>query len=356
MPEPALPTPLSGSARSIERAVARWLDESDASDAVVVRTSGSTGDPKDVLLSSRALQWSATASLQRLGGAGSWVLALPAHYVAGLQVIVRSVLAGVSPVVLAEHADLPAAASRLPAGGRRYLAAVPTQLYRWMSAPADVEALRSLDAVLVGGAAADGQLLARAHSAAIKVVTTYGMSETCGGCVYDGVALDGVDVALAESGAIRLRGPMLFDGYAGEPELTASTLHDGWLQTADLGRFDAAGRLEVLGRQDDVVQSGGVSISLTAVERRVASMEAVAQCAVIAETDPEWGARLVAYVVPRDHHRVPDLASTRDSVAEVLPRSWAPQEVVVLPRLPMLESGKIDRRSLRLRRATSSAS
>ena len=356
MPEPALSRPLSGSARAIEQGVARWLSERDESDTVVVRTSGSTGTPKDVLLSAGALRWSATASLERLGGHGSWILALPAHYVAGLQVIVRSVLAGVSPVVLAEHADLPAAASRLASGSRRYLAAVPTQLYRWMSTPADLDALRSLDAVLVGGAAAGKQLLGRAHSAGIKVVTTYGMSETCGGCVYDGVALDGVEVALAGSGAIRLKGRMLFLGYAGDPELTASTLRDGWLQTTDLGRFDSEGRLEVVGRADDVVQSGGVNISLTAVERRIACMETVEQCVVLAEADPEWGARLVADVVPRNHDEDPDLASMRDGVAEVLPRSWAPQEMVIVQRLPMLESGKIDRRSLQLRRATTSAS
>jgi O-succinylbenzoic acid--CoA ligase len=143
---------------------------------------------------------------------------------------------------------------------------------------------------------------------------------------------------------------MLFHGYAGDPELTASTLRDGWLQTADLGRFDSEGRLEVVGRADDVVQSGGVNISLTAVERRIAGMETVEQCVVLAEADPEWGARLVAYVVPRHHDEAPDLASMRDRVAEVLPRSWAPQEMVIVQRLPMLESGKIDRRSLRLRR------
>jgi O-succinylbenzoic acid--CoA ligase len=312
---------------------------------VVVRTSGSTGEPKQVALSSSALLSSATATLDRLGGPGSWVQALPAYYVAGLQVIVRSHLAGVSPVVLSEHADLTRATAALT-GDRRYLAVVPTQLYRWMSSPPDVEALRRYDAVLVGGGAADPLLVERARDGGVAVVTTYGMSETCGGCVYDGVALDKVAVALGADGRIRLTGPMLFDGYVGDPELTAEVLRDGWLYTPDLGRFDADGRLEVLGRADDVVTSGGVSISLVAVERRIAAMAEVATCAVVAEPDAEWGSRLVAFVVPEAGGTGPTLAQVRDFVAAAHPRAWAPRELVVRDRLPLLESGKVDRRSL----------
>ncbi len=288
--------PLTGTAREIERLVRNWLADG-ATGAVVVRTSGSTGEPKQVALSSSALLASATATLDRLGGPGSWLLALPAQYVAGLQVIVRSHLAGVSPVVLSEHRSLSKATEAL-AARRRYLAAVPTQLYRWMSSPPDVEALRRYDCVLVGGGAADPDLVERARDAGVAVVTTYGMSETCGGCVYDGVALDSVAVALGADGRIRLSGPVLFDGYVGDPELTSEVLRDGWLHTPDLGRFEPDGRLEVLGRADDVVTSGGVSISVAAVERRIAAMAEVATCAVVAEPDAEWGSRLVAFVVP----------------------------------------------------------
>jgi o-succinylbenzoate---CoA ligase len=341
--------PLTGSPREIERLVADWLTDGGPG-AVVVRTSGSTGTPKDVVLSASALLSSARATLSRLGGPGGWVLALPAHYVAGLQVLVRSHLAGTSAVVLAEHPDLATATAGLRTG-RRYLAAVPTQLYRWMSEPADVEALQGFDAVLVGGGAAEASLLDTARARGIAVVTTYGMSETCGGCVYDGLALDGVGVRVGTDAVIRLSGPMLFDGYAGDPELTARVLRDGWLVTPDLGRLRPDGRLDVLGRADDVVVSGGVNIALPAVERRIEAMAEVAQCAVVAAPDPEWGQRLVAHVVPAPAAAAPSLGAVRDFVAVAHPRSWAPRELVVADRLPLLESGKIDRAVLRSRSA-----
>jgi o-succinylbenzoate---CoA ligase len=268
---------------------------------------------------------------------------------------VRSHLAGVSPVVLSEHRSLSKATDAL-AGDRRYLAAVPTQLYRWMSAPPDVEALRLYDCVLVGGGAADPELVERARDAGVAVVTTYGMSETCGGCVYDGVALDAVAVALGADGRIRLSGPVLFDGYVGDPELTSEVLRDGWLHTPDLGRFDHDGRLEVLGRADDVVTSGGVSISVAAVERTIAAMADVATCAVVAEPDAEWGSRLVAFVVPVAGATAPTLAQVRDVVGAAHPRTWAPRELVVRDGLPLLVSGKIDRRSLGLGRGEPSPS
>jgi o-succinylbenzoate---CoA ligase len=337
--------PLAGSPRAIERLVVDWLANGGPG-AVVVRTSGSTGTPKDVALSSRALLASARATLSRLGGPGSWVLALPAHYVAGLQVLVRSHLAEASAVVLSEHPDLTSATAHLPTG-RRYLAAVPTQLYRWMSEPADVEALQGFDAVLVGGGAAEASLLDTARARDIAVVTTYGMSETCGGCVYDGLALDGVSVQVGADGVIGLSGPVLFDGYVGDPALTARVLRDGWLVTPDLGRLRPDGRLDVIGRADDVVVSGGVNIALPAVERRIQAMAEVAQCAVVAAPDPEWGHRVVAHLVPAPGAIPPSLGAVRDFVAVLHPRSWAPREIVVEDRLPLLESGKIDRALLR---------
>jgi o-succinylbenzoate---CoA ligase len=337
--------PLAGSPREIERLMAEWLADGGPG-PVVVRTSGSTGTPKDVALSSRALLASARATLSRLGGPGSWVLALPAHYVAGLQVIVRSNLARTSAVVLSEHPDLASATARLPTG-RRYLAAVPTQLYRWISAPADAEALQAFDAVLVGGGAAETALVDTARARGIDVVTTYGMSETCGGCVYDGLALDNVSVRVGAEGVIRLSGPVLFDGYVGDPGLTARVLRDGWLVTPDVGRLRPDGRLDVIGRADDVVVSGGVNIALPVVERRIQAMAEVAQCALVAAPDPEWGHRVVAHVVPAPGAVAPSLEAVRDFVAVVHPRSWAPRELVVGDRLPLLESGKIDRATLR---------
>jgi O-succinylbenzoic acid--CoA ligase len=216
-----------------------------------------------------------------------------------------------------------------------------------MSEPGDVEALQGFDAVLVGGGAAEASLVDTALAHRIAVVTTYGMSETCGGCVYDGLALDGVSVQVGADGVIRLSGPVLFDGYVGDPELTARVLRDGWLRTPDLGRLRPDGRLDVIGRADDVTVSGGVNIALPAVERRIQAMAEVAQCAVVATPDPEWGHRVVAHVVPAPGALAPSLGAVRDFVAVVHPRSWAPRELVVEDRLPLLESGKIDRALLR---------
>jgi O-succinylbenzoic acid--CoA ligase len=341
---PALPSlrPLTGDARDVEPLVAGWLAD-EAAEPLTVRTSGTTSGPKDVLLSARAVRGSAAATLTRIGGPGQWVLALPAHYVAGLQVITRSVLAGTSPVLLDEHPDL-ASATEAMTGSRRYVALVPTQLHRLLRSPREIEALASYDCVLLGGSASPQPLLSAALEAGVRVVTTYGMSETCGGCVYDGVALDGVAVALDADGLIRIGGPVLFDGYAGRPDLTAQVLYDGWFRTSDLGRLDDEGRLVVLGRGDDVVVSGGVNVSLAAVEARLRAMPGLGHSAVTSRSDAEWGAEVVAVVEGDDGQ--PGIDAVRDFVAAELPRTWAPRHLIVVASLPMLDSGKVDRQRL----------
>lgn len=333
--------PVSGSVPEIFALLKDWLRRRDAL-PLLVRSSGSTGEPKDVALSADAVRFSASASLERLGGPGQWVLALPAHHVAGLQVLTRSWASGTEPVVLDEHPDLRGAAAALTAP-RRYLACVPTQLHRWLTSAAETEALRQLDGVLLGGAAAGEDLLATARESGVDVVTSYGMTETCGGCVYDGIPLDGVAVALGEKGEVRLSGPMLFDGYDGRPDLTADALRDGWLHSPDLGRFTADGRLEVLGRADDVVMSGGVSVPLGAVERRIAAWPGLDAAAVIAVPDQEWGSRVVAVVAG---HSPPTFDDLRSFVSAVHPRSWAPRALVVQDALPLLSSGKVDKLGL----------
>jgi O-succinylbenzoic acid--CoA ligase len=312
---------------------------------LVVRTSGSTGEPKDVALSRAAVVASAEATHRRLGGPGQWLLALPAHYVAGLQVLVRSRLAGTTPVLLDDHPGL-ASATKALQHDRRYLAAVPTQLHRWLADQASADALATYDAVLIGGGATDPDLLHAAADAGIRLVTTYGMTETCGGCVYDGLPLDGVRVALGRDGQIRIAGPVLFDGYLGEPERTEEVLHQGWLLTPDRGRFDGDGRLEVLGRLDDVAVSGGVKVPLDAVRRRLMALPELAEVEVVALPDLEWGQRVVVVAVPATDGMEPDLATVRDWVAAELPRTWAPRELVVRATLPTLASGKADRIAL----------
>jgi o-succinylbenzoate---CoA ligase len=333
--------PLAGSPAEIEGLVGDWLS-ADAAEPLWVRTSGSSGEPKDVMLSASALRASATATIRRLGGPGQWTLALPAHYVAGLQVIVRSLLAGTSPVVLADFDGL-AEATDVLTGARRYLAIVPTQLHRWLADEAAVEALRGYDAVLVGGAAAGERDLAAARAAGIAIVTTYGMSETCGGCVYDGTALDGVAVALGAGGRLRIAGPVLFDGYAGRPDLTAAVLRDGWLTTPDVGEIEDDGLLTVFGRADDVVVSGGVNVPIAAVEAVVRSLPGVAACAVVGLPDPEWGEVVCAVVEVSGGGAGVTLDGLRDAVSARHPREWAPRRLVLADALPMLESGKVDR-------------
>lgn len=322
--------------------------------AVVVTTSGSTGEPKGVLLPGSALRASATATAGRLGGVGGWLLALPAYHVGGLQVLVRSLLSGVEPVVLDLDAGFDpgafagAARRALDRPGRRYTALVPTQLVRLLDAGgAAVEALAGFDAVLVGGAAAAPQLLERAHGAGVAVVSTYGMTETCGGCVYDGVPLDGVSWSLTGDGRVRLRGAVLARGYRLRPDLTRRAFADGWFTTADLGERTPDGRLVVLGRVDDVLVTGGVNVSALAVEQALARHPAVAQAAVVGVPDVEWGQRVVAYVVPSDPLLPPSGDELRQHVAGRLSRAAAPAQVRIVAALPELASGKLDRAALR---------
>jgi O-succinylbenzoic acid--CoA ligase len=210
---------------------------------------------------------------------------------------------------------------------------VPTQLRRLLAS----SALPTFDAVLLGGAAAPADLLDRARGAGIRVVTTYGMSETSGGCVYDGVPLDGVEVDADDR--IRLRGPMLATAYRHGPLRDG----DGWFTTGDLGTWDGA-RLTVLGRADDVVVTGGEKVAPTAVEARLREHPAVVDVAVVGVPDPEWGQRVVAVVVLRAPL---SLAGAREHVAGPLPRAAAPRELRVVGALPLLPSGKVDRVGLR---------
>ncbi len=331
--------PVSGSTESVVDALEAWLAAPDEPEALVIETSGSTGRPKRVLLSRRALLASADATHARLSGPGQWLLTLPITYVAGLQVAVRSLRAGHRPI---EVDDWPRAVAA--ACGPTYTSLVPTQLHRLLDDPADAEALARIDAVLLGGGPIDAALRARAESAGITVVATYGSSETAGGCVYDGVPLDGVQLAFDTTGRVRIAGPVLFEGYLDDAELTAETLVDGWLVTSDLGRI-VDGRLQLLGRIDDVVISGGVNVPAPAVARRLREHPALAAVEVLGVPDEEWGHRVVAFVVGP----VPSLDELRDWVGATLDRGWAPRQVVSVDEFPLLDNGKLDRMELRRR-------
>jgi len=336
--------PVVGDPREVLAALEPWVR--DGGDPIVIRTSGSTGQPKDVNLSHAAVMWSATAALDRLGGHGQWLSALPGGGVGGLQVLVRSVIAGFEPVFADEHPDLPSAIGAMT-GERRYASLVPTQLHR-LAFDGQLEALVGLDAVLIGGAAMSAALRMTASDAGVRVVRTYGMSETCGGCVFDGMPLDGVRLRVDDSGQILVGGLVLFDGYA-DAEATAAVLHDGWFATADLGEIDPDGRLTVLGRSDDVVITGGVNVALPAVTDVLRGIAGVRDAVAIGVPDDEWGAKVVAYLVPDDAVCLDGLRldEVRDAVeAAGLLRTWAPRDVVLLDELPLLSGGKVDRQAL----------
>ncbi|GAA0594999.1 o-succinylbenzoate--CoA ligase [Streptomyces crystallinus] len=331
-----------------------------AGTAAVVGTSGSTSHPKGVLLSADALRASATATHARLGGPGRWLLALPLHHVAGLQVVVRSLLAGAAPVLHDLRDGFRAEAFR-PADCR-YTALVPTQLVRLLRAGgAATEALCAFDAVLLGGASAPPELVERARAAGVRVVTTYGMSETAGGCVYDGVPLDGVRVRIVEGGdrqagtgdspgaRILLGGPTLASGYLGEPELTDKAFAGGWFRTDDLGRWSADGRLDVLGRADDVVITGGVKVSPAVVEAVLREQPGVGDACVVGVADGHWGQIVAAAVVPAEPGALGAGAhgELADAVRATLGAVAAPKAVRLLAELPMRGVGKPDRNAVR---------
>lgn len=318
--------------------------------ALVVETSGSTGTGKRVALSSEALLAGAAAADAALGGPGGWVLALPTHYIAGLNVLTRSIAAGTTPVVVAPgHFDAAAfadAADRLvtgPAAPRRYTSLVPVQLARVLDDGRATAALARFDAVLVGGQATPEALRDRAVAAGVRIVTTYGASETSGGCVYDGVPFGTVRTEVVD-GELQLSGPMLAEGYLGDDDRTAATFvdRDGlrWYRTGDAATV-SDGVVRVLGRLDDVVVSGGEKVRLGAVERLVRDLPDQHGAVVTRRASGEWGE--VPVVVTEQPL---DLDTVRSHVGDVLGRAARPAAVVVVDRLPMLPSGKPDRRAI----------
>jgi o-succinylbenzoate---CoA ligase len=329
---------------TVDDPVGRRLDgplPTAAGTALVVATSGSTGERKGVVLTAAALQASTSASLARLGARDGevWRVPLPLHHVAGLTALRRGWALGTDPDVVAPG-DLDA----LLAPGADHVAVVPTQLHRWLARDAGAGPRR----VLLGGAAAEPDLLRRAAEAGLGVVTSYGMTETCGGCVYDGRPLDGVEVALADDGRIRLRGAVRFAGYRADPTATAAAVDAaGWFTTGDLGAWDDDGRLVVRGRADDVVVSGGENVPVPAVVAALRTHPGVADAAAVGVADDEWGEVVHAVVVPRDPAAPPHLGALRDHVRTQLPPAYAPRGVTFVATLPRDGLGKVTRAALR---------
>ena len=293
--------------------------------AVAIGTSGTTGSSKEVLLTSTALISSARASNKFIGAqpGQTWSLLLPLTHIAAVNVVVRAMELGTTPIDLRDFdGDYPKA---------DFTAIVPTQLFRALNGDQRLLShLKSAKAVLVGGAALSQSLRNQAELAGIKVITTYGMTETCGGCVYDGAPLDGVEIEI-RNGKICVKGAVL---------ASSIVVNDGWYETNDLGEYDND-HLVVIGRSDDVIISGGENLSLNAVENSLSLAFPDVQFAAFATEDPQWGQTLQLAVVG---------TISEDQIAAHLEKELGvfakPKGVHHMTSLPLLGIGKIDRKSL----------
>ncbi len=308
--------------------------------AALATTSGTTGRPKAVELTAAGIAASALAVCRALGAGADdrWLACLPLHSVAGLAIVARAWHSGAG---LEVHERFEA--ERVRAADATLVSLVPTMLGRLLDAGV---ALHRFRAVLLGGGPVPAALRERAAAAGVPLVTTYGLTETFGGVVHDGHPLDGVELEIGAGGQVCVRGAMVMRRYRGDPAGTAAALAGGMLHTGDLGRIGPDGRLVVFGRRDDLIVTGGVNVAPAEVERVLAAHPAVADVAVRGRPDPEWGQRVVAFVVPADPAAPPSLASLRAFALGRLPAAAAPRELVVVDRIPRSGSDKVLRRLL----------
>jgi len=327
--------------------------------ALAVGTSGSTGGTKRALLTVDNLVSSAAATHQVLGGSGTWLLAMPAHHVAGLQVLVRSVVAGTDPgfvdlaggFTASSFVDATRALMRRTSGPR-YTALVPTQVTRLLEDGAGTAAMAEYDWILVGGASVPSSVLMAAESAGVRVARTYGMSETAGGCVYNGSPLPVSQVHINNDQHVVLGGSTVAHGYLGNPRLTADAFQvdaDGtrWFCTDDLGELDDDGLLHIRGRADDLVNTGGLKVAPGSVEDAIVRYVPGVRDAVVVGTDhPTWGQAVSAALTMLSGAPTPSVRDVRSALRGILPDHALPQRLLVLDAIPLRGPGKPDRRAL----------
>jgi O-succinylbenzoic acid--CoA ligase len=301
----------------------------EAGDALVVATSGTTGSPRGAVLTHAAVEASARATSDRLGvdpHADRWLACLPLAHVGGLSVVTRALHTG-TPVTMLERPDPAAVEAAGRTGGATLVSLVATALAR-----TDTSSFR---AVVLGGAAPPPSLPANVH-------TTWGMTETGSGVVYDRRPLDGVALRV-QAGELHVRGPMLARSYRdGRPTVDG----EGWLRTGDAASIDDAGLLHVVGRIGDVIVTGGEKVWPDPVEAVLRGVTGVGEVAVAGRPDPEWGSAVVAWVVPADPAAPPSLEALRTAVKEALAPWAAPRRLVVVDSLPRTTLGKVQRHRL----------
>ena len=323
--------------------------------SVVIETSGTTGAPKRVALSAEALLASAEAAVSALGGPGQWLGVLPVHYIAGLQVITRSLVSGTTPVWLHPQPFSTVAMATAwkelqeqAAGASLFTAMVPAQLQRILddaqNMPVLDEMMRSFSRILVGGQAIPHELLERAEEKSYRVTKTYGSAETAGGCVWDNVAIGDVVVREME-GRLALSGSVLAEGYLDNPSRTEASFRtiEGarWYFSDDAGTVDDSGVVSVRGRLDDVIISGGVKVVLGAVESVLHNHLGVLDAVVVGVPHDQWGHVPVLVTT-----KTVDLVMTRMAVQKALGPEARPDRILQVPEIPLLGSGKPDRLEL----------
>jgi O-succinylbenzoic acid--CoA ligase len=310
------------------------MESVDSDISLVVATTGSSGTRKSVALGSAALLASARASLNFLNArAGqTWALLMPMHHIAGINVLIRALELGTTPVDLRSAQNYPAT---------DFSAVVPTQIYRALNGDEKLLAhLKSAKSVLVGGAQLHNDLLQQAKDAGISVVRTYGMSETSGGCIYEGTPLEGVDVRVSDSGLVEISGAILASGYLNNDDLWNQQYLDGWFTTSDLGKINSDGNVEVLGRADDVYITGGEKVSLSRVDEVLHNAFPQLQWCAVAVDDAQWGQRLVVAVSGAG---APAISEVSTLLSTALGDFAKPKQLLIFDEMPMIGIGKIDR-------------
>jgi O-succinylbenzoic acid--CoA ligase len=311
--------------------------------AIVMPTSGTAGEPKLVELHRVAVVVAVSRSAKRLGATpgAPWLCPLTPAHIGGLLVLLRGAILG-APVTMHERFD----PDRLvhDGGGAAFASVVPAMVRRLVESDLGLHGLT----LLVGGDGIDDETAEVARARGARVVTTYGLTETCGGFTYDGIPLDGMQVRLDRAGAIEVWGSTVMEGYRLNPASTgAAFTTDGWLRTGDLGAIDDDGVLSVHGRADEVIRTGAEKVWPEEVERALSSHPKVRELAVAGSHDPEWGSHVSAFVVPSRPEDPPTLAELRAHGAEHLARFKLPRELRLLAEIPRTSTGKIRRAALR---------